>query len=79
VNVRTKPVRELTLELDRDNLAALGSVTVRDYARLQGVGEAAAKNRLRRLYESGGCDRHTVPSLTGAGRQPWVYTAKEAG
>ena len=73
MEVRTSPTRELTLELDRDNLAAIGRTTVREYAARLGISEHAAKVRLRACYDAGYADR--VPLTTcKAGRQPWVYT-----
>jgi predicted transcriptional regulator len=74
VELRTAPRRELTIDLDRENLAAIGRTTVREYAARMGVGEAAAKNRLRRLHEAGGCRRHRVTSGK-PGMPAWVYLA----
>jgi predicted ArsR family transcriptional regulator len=76
VEVRTTPKRELTLELDRDNLAAIGRTTVREYAARLGISEHAAKVRLRALYDAGYAQRCALTTCK-AGRQPWVYTAAQ--
>jgi hypothetical protein len=78
VEVRTETRRELTLELDRDNLAAIGRTTVREYAARMGISEHAAKVRLRAVYDAGYATRHIVPTLPPtSGRQPWVYVAAQ--
>lgn len=77
MEVRTKPTRELTLELDRDNLAAIGRTTVREYAARLGISEHAAKVRLRACYDAGYAQRRALTTCK-AGRQPWVYTAVKA-
>jgi predicted ArsR family transcriptional regulator len=76
VEVRKTPARELTIDLDRENLAAIGRTTVREYAARLGISEHAAKVRLRAFYDAGYAHRHVVPTLPPtSGRQPWVYTA----
>jgi predicted ArsR family transcriptional regulator len=74
VEVRKTPARELTLDLDRENLAAIGRTTVRDYSARLGISEHAAKVRLRALYDAGYATRRALTTCR-AGRQPWVYTA----
>lgn len=76
MEVRTKPTRELTLDLDRANLRAIGRTTVRDYAARLGISEHAAKCRLKAVYDAGYAQRRALTTLRG-GRQPWLYTVKE--
>jgi predicted transcriptional regulator len=61
-----KEARDLAL------LVKLGQVKTWEYAQHMKIGEATAKNRLRRLHEAGLADRHRERGQIG-----WTYEAKE--